>query len=123
MLENFKIDIQSQEMVNFPTIFRKILIEDSKTLQILLKNSDVIRSNMPITAEMALKKYNMFSLENTESFAKILEKTVCLLVLPREIITQTYPHELVCGCFNPNYCKTKKLNHFLIDCRPSREQK
>lgn len=123
LLQMYKGEIESQNMLSFPNVFKKIMVTSNEVLVALLADSDQIRENMPITAEMVLKKYNMFSLANTDSFVKILEKTICLLVLPREILLQTYPHDLVCECRNQKNCKLKRLNHILLDCRPSKEHK
>lgn len=123
LFEFFKQEIQSQEVMSLPNVFKKIFIGDYDTLQIVLQNSERIKANMPFTADMILKKYNMFCLENTESFVKLLEKLTCLLILPREIIIQTYPHNAVCRCLDPRNCKTKRLKYLLIDCRPAKEQK
>ncbi|OMJ79405.1 hypothetical protein SteCoe_20559 [Stentor coeruleus] len=123
LFEFFKQEIQNQEVMSLPNVFKKICIVDYDTLQIVLQNSERIKANMPFTADMILKKYNMFCLENTESFVKLLEKFMCLLILPREIIIQTYPHDAVCKCLDPRNCKTKRLKYLLIDCRPTKEQK
>jgi hypothetical protein len=45
------------------------------------------------------------------------------LILPKEILTQTYPHNMFCNCPDPKTCKTKKLNYILIDCRSNNEHK
>lgn len=123
LLEFFKQEIQAQEIMNFPNVFKKICIERFETLQTVLCNADRIKENMPFTAEMILKKYNMFSLEKTDTFVRILEGFLCLLILPREILYQTYPHDMACKCGNARFCKNKRLNFILVDCRPTREQK
>ena len=123
LLQMFRADIQSQDMQSFPNVFKKIMVSNIDVLMILLNDSDKISENTPDTAKMVLKKYNMFSLANTDSFVKILERAMCLMVLPREILQQTYPHDMVCECGNQRLCHLKKLSHVLLDCRPVKEQK
>ena len=123
MLQFYKSEIQSQDMISFPIIFKRIFIEDYDSLMIVLGNSDQIKNNTPISAEMALKKYNMFRLENTEMFIKILEKALCLLVLPREILERIYPENQISETPSTKLFTVRGLRHLLIDCRTEKEQK
>jgi hypothetical protein len=123
LLEMFKNDILEQESLSFPNVFKKIYIDNANVLRIVIQNADRVKLNMPLTSEMIFKKYDLFCLENTEAFAKSLEKYVALPILPREILIQTYPHDMVCRCANAKTCKTRRLKHLVIDCRPASEQK
>ncbi|OMJ92604.1 hypothetical protein SteCoe_4614 [Stentor coeruleus] len=123
LLDLFKQEIRKRESLNLPNVFKKICIENFETLQTVLRNTEKIKANTPLTAEIILKKYNMFCLESTDAFVEALKGFICLLILPKEIITQTYPHNMVCNCSDPKTCKIKKLNYILIDCRPNTEHK
>lgn len=117
LLNFYKSDIKSQDHLNFPSVFKKITIPTYEILALLLQTADYISYNMPATVESLLKKYDMYNLTKIDSFERLLEKNICLLILPEEIIRQTYPHDLVCDCNNKRTCKIKKLNHILLDCR------
>ena len=123
LLQYYKSEIQNQDMMSFPVVFKRIFIENYDTLVTVLGNSDQIKNNTPISAEMALKKYNMFRLENTEAFAKILEKALCLLVLPREILERIYPDNLIAESSSTKVFSVRGLSHLLLDCRSSKEHK
>lgn len=121
LLDLFKQEIRNHEALNLPNVFKIICIDNFDTLQVVLQNTCQIKANMPSTAESILKKYNMFCLESTDSFIEALKCFMCLLILPKEILIQTYPHDMVCNCSDPKTCKIKKLNYILLDCRSSNE--
>ncbi|OMJ68232.1 hypothetical protein SteCoe_34378 [Stentor coeruleus] len=101
LLDLFKQEIRNHEALTLPNVFKKICIENSDTLQIALQNTNQIKANMPSTAEMILKKYNMFCLENTDSFVEVLKSFICLLILPKEILVQTYSTQHGLQLFQP----------------------
>ena len=86
----------------------------------------MLKEKLPYSMLIKISKCGVFNLENIDNLNILLEREVCLSLLPCEVIHRAYPDAEICPCQEENCPWKNERGHksplIIIDCRTAEEQ-
>ena len=122
LLEKYKNKIIGKEFACIPGALNKISIHNERDLQEIINRSKELKQYLPISTSTKLKNYDIFNLQNIDSYTQALSKSACLSILPREVLHLTYPEVKICSCVNTCTLCRNSYPIIIVDCRTQEHQ-
>lgn len=123
ILDIVGLDLARDDPYLIPVSLNRLKLKDKRNLEQIIIKSKALKKIVPVSVSTKLKQYDVYNLQRIEAYIEGLKESVCLSIMPREIMLLVYPESKICNCDGKCHMCDISYPVIIIDCRVQSEQK